>query len=412
MLSEPFQTIIYEPRTGEIVSIRPGQYISSRKKLDRLVPGHKPGALRFMYLKNIIPIKKEDFKVVIQDPKTPPKLQTNDEKDSTLTFFRYQAEMILAGYRQIELCYEGGMGDYMDQADVTAQLIHDYPDNKFFLIARQDRMNAIRFMKGMEGATVIEDTARTRSRRARIKFSGINDMGGHYPEGGKVGVYSAIAGYKETVKRRKIKVPEAVMADVISRLRSLGISSKETLIAVHTISGKNNAKTLNTRKAKSILERIGQRHEARFLQVGGAGEESIEGESIINLQGTLNWQEVFGVLSLCRGCLCIDSAIMHIAQHLNIPTLALWGPTTPLNILDRDSGVNHITPRVECAGCGRYECEDNLCLLTIDTEEVAGKAKELFFTEGEKECLNTKISKSTTTETTGTHPASNPATPE
>ena len=57
--------------------------------------------------------------------------------------------------------------------------------------------------------------------------------------------------------------------------------------------------------------------------------KSLESDKIINLIGKTNLVEVMEIIALSEGVVSNDSGLMHIASALDIPLLALFGPTSP-----------------------------------------------------------------------------------
>jgi len=202
-------------------------------------------------------------------------------------------------------------------------------------------------------------------------------MGGNYPPGGKVGVYSAIAGLKKPAPRAPVTVPLALLEKANMILHDAGCKATDTLIALHTMSGNTNTKSIQPTAVPDLISPLLDAKGVHIVHLGGAGEAVVDHPRFISLQGALSWQEVFAVLACCNGCVCIDSAIMHIAQHLNIPTVSLWGPTSPAVILDDPPGVTCVVSTMPCAGCGRYECDRGGCMTKFNKLTVKTKLKKL-----------------------------------
>lgn len=146
---------------------------------------------------------------------------------------------------------------------------------------------------------------------------------------------------------------------------------------LHTMSGNTNAKSIRPEDVVDLLTPLIDKKGVCFLHVGGSGEEVIKHDRIISLQGKLSWMEVFYLTSIAGGCVCIDSAVMHIAQHFNIPVLSLWGPTDPLNILGPDPGVNAVVTSEACAGCNRYDCTPSICMRSFNKAALRRALKKL-----------------------------------
>ena len=76
----------------------------------------------------------------------------------------------------------------------------------------------------------------------------------------------------------------------------------------------------------------------------------------------------------------VDSAPLHIAQKLGIPTLSIWGPTTPQSRIIIDDSNQVIFHQVSCSPCvhlsGELPCKgNNFCIKDITQEEIITKLK-------------------------------------
>ena len=102
--------------------------------------------------------------------------------------------------------------------------------------------------------------------------------------------------------------------------------------------------------------------------------------------GDLSLMESMMVLARSRGLVCNDSGAMHMAGLLNLPTLAIFGPTVP------EFGYKPWSPRAHvlenkkllCRPCGQHgsrycPIKTHQCMTSIDPDLVAHKALALFF---------------------------------
>jgi len=375
--SDQFQTIVYDPATGEIAAILPSQYIKSHASLVRLVPAPEGVRHKFFYLHDATPLDPAEFVVQTRGMTCPPALRSHDGTDPTLSLLRSSAMWSLAHYDKIVLVFEGGMGDYMDQADVVIELKSKYPDKTFMLALRPERYQALQLLQGFDGFKILSMKGKASGRSPSISFDLIGRMGGCYPRGGKVGVYSAIAGLAETAVRAPVTIPVHLVAAANARLKDAGVKPTDKLIALHSMSGNSNTKSISPAGALALLAPLLEIRGVRIVHLGGAGEDRIDHKKIISLQGDLSWTEVFGMLACCDGCVCIDSAIMHIAQHLNIPIVSLWGPTAPRVILDDPPGMTCIISLAPCSGCGQYDCSHATCMGTFGTRALNKALRDL-----------------------------------
>lgn len=100
----------------------------------------------------------------------------------------------------------------------------------------------------------------------------------------------------------------------------------------------------------------------------------------INLSGQLNWQETFEAVNEASLVISGDTGVLHMADYIQKPTLAIIGPTA----FGYPSSPSSITLEVPlpCRPCtkdGRGKCKNNTfkkCLIDITPEIVRDKINE------------------------------------
>lgn len=86
------------------------------------------------------------------------------------------------------------------------------------------------------------------------------------------------------------------------------------------------------------------------------------------LAGKLNLQELAALIKLSTVLLSVDTGPLHIAQGVNTPVVALFGPTDPVIWGPRNEHDKIIYNNIECSPCwGRGTCEKNICMEKIDS---------------------------------------------
>ncbi len=100
---------------------------------------------------------------------------------------------------------------------------------------------------------------------------------------------------------------------------------------------------------------------------------------LVNFAGVLYLREAISVIS--QGDLFIgnDSGLMHIASSLDIPLLALFGPTLPHNSGPTNENSRVLYHKQQCAPCRYRECpiENHPCMSTIPVNEAFDGVKFL-----------------------------------
>jgi len=376
-INSQFQTVIYNKFTGDIIRCAPNQYIKSKDRFSKLMAPNGVADLRFFYWHSAMPVDPAVFKVFVSSPGSPPRLVSNAGDDATLLFLEKEANFTFEHYRKVAIVFEGGMGDYLDQADVVIALHKKHPEILLTCLVDMTRAGALQMLEGLDGVSLkpINDIGGGRS--ARIEFSSITKVSPAYPPGGKNGVYSAIAGLDQPAHRCEFALPSAALLRAKQLLEARIPGGYTKLVALHTMSGNTNTKSIVPSRVGRLIAPLLKTKGVYVLHFGGAGETPFDHPRVISLQGSLSWVDVVCTMSFCDACLCIDSAIMHIAQHLGLRTLALWGPTVPGHILGEDSGVTCIRSTATCRGCNQYDCDHWSCMDQFDSRRLTLATQKL-----------------------------------
>lgn len=95
-----------------------------------------------------------------------------------------------------------------------------------------------------------------------------------------------------------------------------------------------------------------------------------------------DWRELMMYISRCSLFVGNDSVGVHIANALDVPTVAIFGPTSPeFGFAPVGENVRVIYKAVYCSPCslhGEKRCKKNLiCMSSIEVDEVFSKGVEL-----------------------------------
>ncbi len=133
-----------------------------------------------------------------------------------------------------------------------------------------------------------------------------------------------------------------------------------------------------------ICERLLKEFDCKILMLWGP-EDFSDAEFIKNkieeviLSPHTNLNQMAGLISKCSLILANDSGPMHIAAALKVPTLGLFGPTSPKNhgpFSDKSDYV--IKSDLHCIICNKLKCPFNKeCFYEMNLDEILDKSKEL-----------------------------------
>ena len=101
-----------------------------------------------------------------------------------------------------------------------------------------------------------------------------------------------------------------------------------------------------------------------------------------NFVGKTNLLQLACLIGRCRAYVTPDSAPMHLAAAMNVPLIALFGPTDASRHLPPASQAHVFQRTLPCAPCYSTTCriKTHLCMRQITAEEVAEKVRAMLKT--------------------------------
>ncbi len=105
-------------------------------------------------------------------------------------------------------------------------------------------------------------------------------------------------------------------------------------------------------------------------------ESSVRGK-IVNLCGRTGLRELVRVIRHLEAFITPDTASLHLAQCLGVPTIALFGPTNPSRHTVASKKLEVIYKKMDCSFCYRQRCpyRHNKCMREIYPREVFSRMK-------------------------------------
>jgi ADP-heptose:LPS heptosyltransferase len=105
-----------------------------------------------------------------------------------------------------------------------------------------------------------------------------------------------------------------------------------------------------------------------------------QGLDLVNLSGKTSLGDLPKVLEKLKVFITPDTATLHLAQALNIPTIALFGPTDPMRHTVKNKNLYIFCEKLTCSFCYKPKCRlshESLCLEKIAPLTVFNKVKEI-----------------------------------
>lgn len=175
----------------------------------------------------------------------------------------------------------------------------------------------------------------------------------------------------------------------------IGLAKTPTIIGISTSAAYGSAKAWLPERFSQLIQRLANNETSVWLLGSGKERDKIEEivsaagcNNVFNLAGRLSLRQSIAAMSLCNLFISNDSGLMHIASSLDLPLIALFGPTRsdktgPLH--DRAT-VIHYPETCQCAPCLHRECPlDHCCMKAITVDEVYNAATRFNFSREGRE---------------------------
>jgi ADP-heptose:LPS heptosyltransferase len=115
-------------------------------------------------------------------------------------------------------------------------------------------------------------------------------------------------------------------------------------------------------------------------EAGEKIEKFMNNSRLFNLCGKTNLRNLPSAIKKLKVFITPDTATLHLASALGVPTIALFGPTNPQRHRVKSKDLYVFNKQLQCSFCYSPQCkleEKNLCMKKISAQEVFTKIKEI-----------------------------------
>jgi heptosyltransferase-2 len=187
--------------------------------------------------------------------------------------------------------------------------------------------------------------------------------------------------------------------------KQIGADMEETLPAIPRVAGEPRTLGLCPGAEYGPAKRwpyfgeaariLAERHQLNWLIFGTAKEVELAedvakkiGPAATNLAGKTSLAELIGQLQRCQLLLTNDTGTMHLAAHLGVPTVAIFGSTEPALTSPLGNGHLVIRHQVECSPCFLRTCPiDFRCMERVKVADVVAAVEKLLPVSGQSPSL-------------------------
>ncbi len=154
---------------------------------------------------------------------------------------------------------------------------------------------------------------------------------------------------------------------------------------VVAVGSKSDVKKWPAEYFARLLDRLALEQGCQIVLIGDKAD-SADAEKVKHLMisrvedrtGQTDWTGLLSVIRAASLVVTNDSAPLHIADSLKVPTLAIFGPTDPGKYGPRMSGSMAVTRKIFCSPCEKAQCRFNHeCLKELAPDEVYQKATQI-----------------------------------
>lgn len=110
-----------------------------------------------------------------------------------------------------------------------------------------------------------------------------------------------------------------------------------------------------------------------------SGSSFLRAQKVINLAGLTSLSQAISVLSRCHLTLSNDSGLMHLSGALDVPVVAVFGPTDPMTTSPLSRRFTILRAPAPCSPCLKRECPRarRICLEELTPSMAAEAADKL-----------------------------------
>lgn len=147
-----------------------------------------------------------------------------------------------------------------------------------------------------------------------------------------------------------------------SQLTSWDIDSETFLIGIHP-GGSSFDKRWPERQYAELADRLAHCYNATLLLLRGPGEEALTDNIQKAMQSTAithapeTIRELGALLSCCDLVVCNDSGPMHLAAAVDVPTVAIFGPTDHVAWHPLSENASIVRRDMPCWPCSAHKCK-------------------------------------------------------
>ncbi len=166
----------------------------------------------------------------------------------------------------------------------------------------------------------------------------------------------------EGTRKLKFRLSPNEIDTAKAQLTACGIDADTFLIGIHP-GGSSYDKRWPERQYAELADRLVQQYNATILLLRGPEEKALahniqqamQSDAIVHAPETI--RELGALLSCCNLVVCNDSGPMHLAAALDIPMVAVFGPTDHVAWHPMSENASIVRRDMLCWPCSAHKCK-------------------------------------------------------
>ncbi len=199
------------------------------------------------------------------------------------------------------------------------------------------------------------------------------------------GIIEALGAAKSELLHRSLPYYQADRAYIETILKESGTGPGDKVIVV-SAGGRSQTKLWPKEKFARLIEALDKEYKAGIVLIGDQGDSGASQYirqncqvPVLDLSGRTTLKQAALLLQRASVLITNDSANLHLASYLDIPVVAIFGPTDEFKYGPWSSNCRTVKKEIACRPCMKARCRYGTieCLQRVSPEEVLCQLKQL-----------------------------------
>lgn len=212
---------------------------------------------------------------------------------------------------------------------------------------------------------------------------------GRIHEGEMFGRLLAPLGLQPAAGPPRVSIPLDRRAVIGARIAAAGLRPGATIVVIHPGCGAHGwQREWPAARYAAVIDALADTGSCAVVLTGSAGERALAEETAALCRapswvaaGELSLLDLAALVAEAGVVVCGNTGIVHLAEAVGTPVVAIHGPTDPVRWGPRDPRSRTIKGNHPCSPCltlgFEYACAGRPCMEAVGTPEVAAAAAEL-----------------------------------